>query len=543
MSTSRSLTFRLYGTLALSAALFCAALGSALWQLNRTEQQVLGFIDGTLRTERQVVSAYAQGLQMGQALRNVVLDPSNQQAYRNFEAAQKSFGEYVQGLDADPQHLSNGAGTVTRIKQLQAVWLPAQNQVLEAVKAQNMDGARELLVKQETPAWREMRGVLLDEAKLLNEATASLRTSLEASLERTLMVTGGIALLAALLSLVLAIRTVRGVAGELGGEPGYAAQVARQVAAGDLTGEVALSAKARHDSLLAAMRQMQTELSATIRQIRDHARQVHGGVRSLNDLQQQVTGISARQSEASSAAAAAIEQLTVSISQIADHAREADGLAASTADQVGQAQAVVDQASGSMSNVTQRIGESAREVDALNTRVEGISRIVQVIRGVAEQTNLLALNAAIEAARAGEQGRGFSVVADEVRKLAEHTSQATDEIAQMIAEVQTGTRQVVAQMSEGRTAADSSAEQAHQATAAIAQVQQVTVALRAAVAGITQALAEQQAASTEIAQRIEQVAQGGEDNQRAAEGSMREVQQLSQLANALGDSVERFRTR
>ena len=64
--------------------------------------------------------------------------------------------------------------------------------------------------------------------------------------------------------------------------------------------------------------------------------------------------------------------------------------------------------------------------------MESISNAAHLIDEISSQTNLLALNASIEAARAGESGRGFAVVADEISSLASQSSNAVNEIRNVV---------------------------------------------------------------------------------------------------------------
>ena len=157
---------------------------------------------------------------------------------------------------------------------------------------------------------------------------------------------------------------------------------------------------------------------------------------------QQITGL-----------AAAIEQMSASINEISQHTESA-AQSAESADNIAQrGNQVANEAQSVIQSLLDKLQDTANTVELVQHRSQNIGKVIEVIHGIAEQTNLLALNAAIESARAGEQGRGFSVVADEVRSLAGRTQESTQQIQQIIQELQQGSNQAVETMQDAKAAA------------------------------------------------------------------------------------------
>lgn len=94
------------------------------------------------------------------------------------------------------------------------------------------------------------------------------------------------------------------------------------------------------------------------------------------------------------------------------------------------------QMSAQMNTVKQDIDETATFFRTLTEQMSKISAATEEINQIASNTGLLAVNASIEAARAGAAGKGFSVVATNVRELAVNSTQCSNEVADLVSNMQ-----------------------------------------------------------------------------------------------------------
>lgn len=168
----------------------------------------------------------------------------------------------------------------------------------------------------------------------------------------------------------------------------------------------------------------------------------------LTNLTSEITGGISEQKVKSSSISSSSEIL-VELSGINSNAVEKTNLSA------GKNKSLAIEGGNTVNETVKRIQKISDVIDVSNNKIstlqkssDGIKNIISVINEIADQTNLLALNASIEAARAGEYGRGFAVVADEIRKLSESTTDATDEISNMIKAIQKDTTEVIVSMNE-----------------------------------------------------------------------------------------------
>jgi methyl-accepting chemotaxis protein len=167
--------------------------------------------------------------------------------------------------------------------------------------------------------------------------------------------------------------------------------------------------------------------------VRDGAEQIATASDEISSGNLDLCARTEQQASSLATTASSMGELTGTVRQNAEHARQANALAVNASTIAQQGGTMVAQVVDTMESIQQ----SSRK----------ISDITGVIDGIAFQTNILALNAAVEAARAGEQGRGFAVVATEVRNLAQRSAAAAKEIKTLIAassnEVNTGNKLVL----------------------------------------------------------------------------------------------------
>ncbi|WP_153768226.1 methyl-accepting chemotaxis protein [Labrenzia sp. CE80] len=268
------------------------------------------------------------------------------------------------------------------------------------------------------------------------------------------------------------------------------------------------------DELERTVKTVSNEISVAVHELEDTAHSLSAASVQTSERSNTVAASATQASANIQTVAAATEELSSSVQEISRQVTLAMGETATTRDKAETSTASIS----SLSEAAQRIGD-----------------VLKLINDIAEQTNLLALNATIEAARAGEAGKGFAVVAAEVKALANQTGKATEDISDLVSQLQDGSDRTFSSIKAVVTAISNIDQQ---------------------VTGIASAVEEQNAVADEIARNTNGVAAGSEDisvsisdvsqaatqTSASAEQVMSTVTNLAQQSDTLNGELDRFLT-
>jgi methyl-accepting chemotaxis protein len=299
---------------------------------------------------------------------------------------------------------------------------------------------------------------------------------------------------------------------QIGGEPGQAADLARAVAAGDLSARITLRAGDR-SSLMAQLKAMQDSLAQVVTRVRHNSESVAAASMQIAQGNNDLSARTEQQASALEETAASMEELSSTVRLNAENAMQANQLAKSASEVAVQGGAVVN--------------EVVETMKVINESSKRIADIISVIDGIAFQTNILALNAAVEAARAGEQGRGFAVVASEVRSLAGRSAEAAKEIRNLITAS-------VERVEQGTTLVDRAGATMTEVVASIRRVTDI-------IGEISAASSEQSAGVSQVGQAVSQMDQATQQNAALVEESAAAAESLSAQARQLVEAVGVFK--
>jgi methyl-accepting chemotaxis protein-1 (serine sensor receptor) len=298
-----------------------------------------------------------------------------------------------------------------------------------------------------------------------------------------------------------------------------AIDIAKTVAAGDLSRDVEVKTTDEVGELLGALKQMSGNLSDIVSRVRV-------GTETIASASSEVATGSMDLSSRTEQQAASLEETASSMTELTSTVRQNN-------ENATQARKLADEAS----NVAVRGGATVSEVvqtmGAINESSRKIVDIIGVIDGIAFQTNILALNAAVEAARAGEQGRGFAVVAGEVRNLAHRSAAAAKEIKELIGNsverVEEGSRLV----GEAGVTMDEVVNSVRRVTSIIGEIAIATGEQREGIEQISDAITQMDSVTQQNAALVEEAAAAAEALQQQA-ASLTEAVSVFRLRDAGG---------
>ena len=418
-------------------------------------------------------------------------------------------------------------------------WKPIRDEVIQFMEAGNRAAAADI-----TKVKGAKHVALLDSkmsalVEYAGTKGAGFFKKAQQTTSSTKMFTVTLVVISAIIATLLAMMLIRAITGPMGKLRDTIEIIERD---SDLSHRLNITTQDEFGATAQAFDKMLEKFQSIVSQVNGSATQMSAAAEQLSVITQETARGIQEQTSQTDQVATAINEMSATVQEVSRNAGEAAVAANETTQEANNGRQVVNEAIDSMDKLAGEIEQAGAVITKLEEDGVKIGAVLDVIRVIAEQTNLLALNDAIEAARAGEQGRGFAVLAYEVRTLASRTQESTQEIQQMIEQLQAGTAAAV-------TAMDSSRAQAQKG---VGKISTAGDALTTIVSGIehindmntqiASAAEEQSAVAEEVNQNVVTISQIANTSEANSAQTQNASEELSRLAVGLQGLVSQFKS-
>jgi len=315
---------------------------------------------------------------------------------------------------------------------------------------------------------------------------------------------------------------------------------AQRLLQGDLGHRLAADGKDEISQMARAINSFVERMEAVLRDANEITAQTLSAAGQVRDMAGNASTNARTQAGKAHEVSIAAEAVGKIATEIAANSNHASIAAGGTRSRILQGRQVGDQTISVLRHLDTTVNGLTETMSELDTAMQRIGSVSNMISEIAEQTNLLALNAAIEAARAGEAGRGFAVVADEVRKLSERTATSTTHIAEAVHCVQHQTKTALAKIALAQEEARQSAAQGETIGSIMQEIDLAVETVNDMMYGIAHATEQQARAMEGIILNIDAVARISASSSADIESTGEAMLQLAHRSEHLHEMVAVF---
>ncbi|MDR6231001.1 methyl-accepting chemotaxis protein WspA [Pseudomonas sp. SORGH_AS199] len=313
-----------------------------------------------------------------------------------------------------------------------------------------------------------------------------------------------------------------------------------KAAAGDLTGRTAVSGDDAIGQLARGLSKMIEDLRGMLAKVQRAGIQVTSSTTEIAASSRQQEATSIEQAQTSVEVLSTTREIAANANALVRTMEEAVQVADETTEGAEQARSSLASMDGTMQRMVAATDSINAKLAALSEKSSHINKVLTTITKVADQTNLLSLNAAIEAEKAGEAGRGFSVVATEIRRLSDQTTAATDDIEQMLKDMNSAVSASVMGMDKFSEEIRRSVQEVASVSDQLAGVIEDVQKLPARFDIVLEGMQSQAVGAGQIAETITQLNDSTQQTTEALKATSEAVQYLQQAAQDLQSSVATF---